>query len=365
MEKIDLKFLNAVNIVASAKIDALQNIYEKFDGDFERAWRSNLNKFLPKDIDITGKPIIVDYEKIKNGINPEKEFEILQKENIRIITILDKNYPKLLKEIARPPFLLYVRGNPEVLSSDCFAVVGTRAITDYGKIATPKISKEIALAGFTIVSGLASGIDTLAHKASLDAKKPTVAVLGCGLSERVFFPPQNKRLAEEIIKSGGAVITEYGYNARGTQFSFPQRNRIISGLSKGILVVEADIQSGALITAKYALEQNRDVFAVPGSIFSKMSEGANMYIKKGAKLVTSAEDILTEYGISYNDTRQPIIPANEIEAKILEIISAEPVHMDEIIRQSGYDTATIQANVVIMEMSDKIKNIGGGRYVII
>lgn len=365
MDKINLIFLNSLNILTSAKIDALQNIYTAFNGDFERAWNSNINKFLPREPDANGKLISVDYEDKKKRINPEKEFENIQKEGIEIITVLDKKYPPLLKEISHPPFLLYVKGNLDVLSSNCFGVVGTRTLTDYGKQITPRIAKDIATSGFTIVSGLARGIDTLAHQAALDSKNPTIAVLGCGLSWNVLYPPQNKRLAQQIIENNGAIISEYGYNTSGSPITFPQRNRIISGLSKGVLVVEADIKSGALITAKYAVQQNRDVFCVPGSVFSTMSDGTNFYIQKGAKLVTNARDILTEYGISYNDTRQTVIPANEIEAKILEIISSEPVHMDEIIRRSGYDTATIQANVVIMEMNDKIKNIGGGRYVAI
>ena len=364
MNKTNLIFLNSLNILTSAKVDALQNIYTAFEGDFEKAWNSNINKFLPREPDAYGKLISIDYESKKKKINPEKEFEDIQKEGIQIVTILDKNYSPLLKEIPHPPFLLYARGNLDILSSNCFGVVGTRTLTDYGKQITPRIAKGIATSGFTIVSGLARGIDTLAHQAALDSKNPTIAVLGCGLNWNVFFPSQNKRLAQQIIENNGAVVSEYSHDTNGSPITFPQRNRIISGLSKGVLVVEADIKSGALITAKYAVQQNRDVFCVPGSVFSTMSDGTNFYIQKGAKLVMNAQDILTEYGISYNDTRQVIIPANEVEAKILEIISTEPVHMDEIIRQSGYDTTTIQANVVIMEMNDKIRNVGGNRYVV-
>lgn len=360
---IDSKYLNAVNILASAKIDALQNIYVAFRGDFERAWKSNLNKFLPREPGPDGKLISIDYEKERKRIDPDKEFELLTKGDIKIVTVLDKKYPKPLKEIAHPPFLLYVRGSLDILSSQCFGIVGTRALTDYGRRATPKIAGEIAKAGFTIASGLARGIDTLAHQAALDAKKPTIAVLGCGLSWNVFYPPQNRKLAGEIIAGGGAIISEYGFNMNSSPITFPQRNRIISGLSRGVLVVEADIKSGALITARCAVDQNRDVFAVPGSIFSPVSVGTNLYIKKGAKPVTSAEDILTEYGISYNDTRRAIVPENETEAKILKILSHEPVHIDEIIRRSGYDVGAIQATLVMMELSDKIKNIGGNRYV--
>jgi len=157
------------------------------------------------------------------------------------------------------------------------------------------MARDLACAGFTIVSGLALGIDASAHQATLDLQKPTIAVLGCGLSPNVFYPPQNKKLAKQIIDSGGAIITEYSFNTRGSAISFPQRNRIISGLSKGVLIIEAGLKSGSLITARNAVEQNRDVFVVPGSIFSKMSEGTNLYIQKGAKPVTKAEDILTEY----------------------------------------------------------------------
>ncbi len=359
---LDLKYLNAVNILACAKIDALQNIYNSFNGDFGYAWKNNLDNFLPKDAGAGGKLIQIDYEKIKRGIDPEKERLKLQKENIEIVTILDRRYPDILKQIPHPPFLLYVRGDSGILSSDCFAVVGTRGATDYGKQAAPKITKGVSMAGFTIVSGLARGIDALAHQAALESGRPTIAVLGCGLDWNVFFPPQNKKLAGEIIEKGGAIISEYSFGAFGSPITFPQRNRIISGLSKGVLVVEADIKSGALITAKYALEQNRDVFAVPGNIFSEMSKGTNFYIKRGAKLVSSAEDILTEYNISYNDTKRMVVPENEIEAKILSLVSNEPIHIDEIIRRSGYDIGTIQATIMIMELNDKVRNLGGNRY---
>lgn len=298
---------------------------------------------------------------------PKEEMKALEKEKIEAIAVSDKRYPKLLSQISDPPPIIYVRGNWEILNSECFAVVGTRSLTDYGKRVTPSITKEIAKAGFTIVSGLARGIDALAHKAAIEAKKTTIAVLGCGLDWNVFFPPQNRRLAQEILDKGGAIISELPYGTHGTAFTFPQRNRIISGLSRGVLVVEADIKSGALITARSAVDQNRDVFAVPGNIFSPVSAGTNLYIKKGAKPVTSAEDILTEYGISYNDTRRAIVPENETETKILKILQAapsgEPVHIDEIIRRSGYDVGEIQATLVMMELSDKIKNVGSNRYV--
>lgn len=345
-------YLNAVSILTCGKIESLQKIHDVFKGDFERAWNSDLTVYLQK-----GR----DWKKEREKLSPQKEFEKLEKDGVKTITINDREYPEPLKQISRPPFLLYVKGDIRALSSDCFGIVGTRMMSSYGKQITPKIAGELAYAGFTIVSGMAKGVDTEAHLAAVEANKPTVAVLGHGLNSDIY--PHKRRLAQSILDKGGAIISEYSYNQSASDFSYPQRNRIISGLSRGVLVVEADIQSGALITAKFAVEQNRDLFCVPGSIFSPVSTGTHFYIQKGAKLATCAKDILTEYEISYTNDARVIEPSNEIEAKILTILTHEPTHADDIIRQSGYDASIIQTTLMMMELADKIKNLGNGNYV--
>ncbi len=353
-----MKYLNAVNILATAKIDALQIIHDAFRGDWERAWHSDLAGYLPREKDIDGKLNKIDYRKLQRSINADLAWKKVTEEGVKLITILDDDYPVQLRHIPHPPFLLYVKGSAEVWRENGFAVVGTRALSEYGKRSAPRIVSQVARAGFTIVSGLAMGIDTLAHKAALQEKAKTIAVLGSGIDDKTLFPPQNLGLAREIINTGGAVIGEYALGTHGSLFTFPQRNRIISGLAKGVLVVEADIKSGAMITARCALEQNRDVFAVPGSIFAKTSEGTNNIIKKGAKLVTCAEDILEEYEIYLDKKEREIKPDNPIEEKILTVLISETMTADDIIRKTGIEANQIAAALTIMELNGKIKNFG-------
>ncbi|MDP3731212.1 MAG: DNA-processing protein DprA [bacterium] len=347
---MNLKYLNAVNILVSAKIGALQKITDSFDGDFERAWHSkSLKRFLPADAPIFGK------------IDPEKEWDKLAKEKIEIITILDRDYPKPLRHIADPPFLLYIKGSRKVLKNDCLAVVGTRNLTEYGKRVVSLIVEPLVQAGLTIVSGLAMGIDGLAHQAAVKMNAPTIAVLGGGLSNSSIVI-QNRKLAGEILQKNGAIITEYPLGTPGSQFSFPQRNRIISGLSKGVLVVEADEKSGSLITAKCALDQNRDVFAVPGSIFSSKSKGPNQLIASGAKVVTDSSAILTEYNIDSTVRQLALTPANKLEEDIINIIGKNSLGLDEIIRATKKDTPEIISCIMNMELENKIINLGNNRF---
>lgn len=359
---MNLKFLNTVNVLVSARIDALQSIHDFFDGDWERAWHSDLRRFAQDETGKVKSP--ADFARLKKSIGPDNEWKKLEKEKIGLVTIFDKEYPKLLTHISHPPFLLYVKGSTETWKGKCFGVVGTRALSEYGKRAAPHITLDLARAGFTIVSGLATGIDTLAHKSALEAGAKTIAVLGTGIDERTLYPQLNLSLARKIVEKGGAVISEYALGTHGTKFSFPQRNRIVSGLSKGVLVVEADHISGAMITARCALEQNRDVFALPGSIFSKTSEGANELIKKGAKLVACADDILEEYGLESKKVKKIIRAESPEEEKILTVLADEPMAADDIIRKTGLTASQANATLMIMEIGKKIKNLGGGRFVL-
>ena len=217
-------------------------------------------------------------------------------QEIKTIKLGDKNYPFLLGKIFNPPKTLYARG--EILrNKKCFAIVGTRRCSEYGRDIAFSIARDLSKAGLTIVSGMAIGIDTWAHNGALDANSRTIAVLGAGIDEKTIYPRENIKLSQKILENKGCLISEYPAETRGTKFSFPERNRIISGLSLGVLVVEANFGSGALITARYAKEQNKKVFAIPGSIHSINSRGCHDLIKKGARLVENANDILKELSL--------------------------------------------------------------------
>ena len=282
--------------------------------------------------------------------------------NITSITLEHDCYPPSLRQIFDPPPVLYVKGNLDALVSSCFAVVGTRAYTDYGKRSTHEIATALARAGFTIVSGLALGVDSFAHLAALENKTTTIAVLAGGLDDRRIYPPQNLKLAKRIVESGGALISEHEPDTRAQILTFPARNRIISGMSKGVLVVEGDIKSGTMITAKSALDQGRDVFAIPGSIYSKKSAGTNYLIQKGAKLVMKPEDILEEYGIYIQSTK--IQASNPNEEAILKLLEEEPLTMDAIIRESGLAVPLAASTLMVMELEKKVRNLGNGKFVV-
>ncbi len=292
---------------------------------------------------------------------PEKIVENIFKKKISLLILPDKDYPERLKQIFDPPPVLYVRG--KILPEDKFAiaVVGTRKITNYGKEVTELLVKELSSVGLTIVSGLARGVDSLSHKTALESKTRTIAVLGSGVDQ--IYPPQNEGLAKEIAENG-AVISEYPPGMIALPGNFPARNRIISGLSLGVLVTEAGVDSGSLITAGLALEQNREVFAVPGPIYSQLSKGPSSLIKQGAKLVTTAEDVLEELNIKgkINKLNKEIIGENKEEILLIKLLENEEKHIDQLIRESKFTTEKLNSLLMTMEISGKIKNLGGGNY---
>ena len=291
-------------------------------------------------------------------------------EKIKIIKKSSKDYPEILKEISNAPKQLYARGE---LSKDCnlnFAIVGTRAATEYGKTLAFRIAKELAEMGFTIVSGLALGIDTQAHLGALAGNGKTIAVLGSGINDASIYPGENLKLVKKIIDNGGGVISEYDPKLKSEIWYFPERNRIIAGLSRGVLVIEAPEKSGALITARLALEQNREVFAIPGNISSRTSFGANLLLKQGAALVTRAEDILQELNFKFSlpavdEAGAKVFSSDDkVEEKIFDILNGngEAKHIDEIARFSGTAVQKINAALTTMEMKGIIKNLGNGKY---
>lgn len=310
---------------------------------------------------------------------------------IQTISINDVSYPPLLREISQPPGTLWYRGTPLENEGGCFSVVGTRKPTYYGEEVTPKLVEELALAGLTIVSGLATGIDTLAHKAALKVGAETargelgrtIAVLGCGVDDKSLFPKENLGLMHDIINAGGLILSEFPPGTPARSEHFPQRNRIISGISRGVLVIEAPTRSGSLITTRFALEQNREVFAVPGPITSAYSWGPNFLILQGAHPVLKAENILDEFGIKQPEIFKPAPRASHETASddatarsggaeegaqatddpILAHLSKHPVPVDEIVRKSGQPAHVVNAHLTALEIQNKIKNVGGGRYI--
>lgn len=302
----------------------------------------------------------------RQEINPEQELERLQQAGIEFVILGDKNYPELLAQIYNPPPILYYRGDLKGLHVPCLGVVGARKHTGYGQQVVEQIIPGVASAGLTVVSGLALGIDALAHQATLGSQGLTAAVLGSDLNWTNIGPKTNFHLAEKILSSGGCLVSEFPLGISANRSTFPQRNRLISGLSFGVLVVEAGESSGSLITASYALEQGRDVFAVPGNIFSDCSSGANNLIKRGAKPVMSASDIIEEYGWLALPQIQAVAAANpptEMEALVLEQLSAEPLHLDKIVQVCNIKINVLSSLLMMMAIKGLVKDLGGGNYV--
>lgn len=283
---------------------------------------------------------------------------------MRLITRDDPAYPPLLAQTVNPPFLLYVRGTLTDNDRWSLAVVGTRQASTYGKEATRRLVAGLAAANVTVVSGLALGIDAVAHDAALEAGCRTLAVLGSGVDQ--LYPQRNQPLAEAIMRQG-AVISEYPLGTVPTAANFPPRNRLISGLSLGVLVVEAAAKSGALITAQFAAEQGRDVFALPGSIFSPRSEGTHCLIRDGATLVTCVDDILEALNLQSAVVQQEItavLPETPEEVALLRLIEAEPRHIDAISRESALGLPVVSATLAMLELKGLVRQVGGMQYVL-
>jgi len=284
-------------------------------------------------------------------------------EEIKTISINDKNYPKLLKGIKDAPEVLYYRG--EILPAEnCFAIVGTRLCSPYGKQVALEIAGDLAETGLIIVSGLAPGIDTFAHQAAVEREKRTIAILGTGINEKSIYPKENLNLAERILETGGCLISEYPPGTPGSNFTFPQRNRIISGLSLGVLVVEAKEKSGALITAEWARKQGRKIFAVPGSIHALNSKGCHYLIKNGAKLVENANDILAELNLPEITKPGNVVGKTEEENLILEFLKEEALDIDKIIEKTKLSAAQVASTLAILEIRGIVRNLGGNIYAI-
>jgi len=334
---------------------------EKHFGSLKKAWQVS-----PADLKRAGldQGSVEAINSWRPKISLDAEMEKLERYGIKAYTWHDTAYPARLKEIHDYPPVLYVRGSLLPEDEWSLAVVGTRRATVYGKQITEEIVTELARNKITVVSGLARGIDSVAHHSALEAGGRTISVFACGLD--YVYPAENGELAQRIIHQG-AIISEYPPGIRPRPDNFPRRNRIMSGISLGVLVAEAGETSGAIITANMALEQNRDVFAIPGSILSPTSRGTNKLIQEGAKLVRDCTDILEELNlttISRQMEMKEVIPASDTESLLLQYLHAEPIHIDEVCRNSGMPIATVSSSLAMMELKGLVKQVGPMNYVL-
>lgn len=298
----------------------------------------------------------------------EEQFGLCEKTKVQIVTFKDEGYPKNLLSIYDPPPFLFVGGEIKEEDQNAVAIVGCRSASPYGRRITERIGRELVRRGITIVSGMARGIDSIGHLAALKEKGRTLAVFGSGLD--VLYPPENRKLAGQI-RSSGAIISEFFLGTKPEAPNFPRRNRLISGLSLGVVIVEAGNKSGALLTAQCALDQNREVFAIPGNLGSKNSEGTNRLIKEGAKLVTSVEDILEELRIftregessSFEETKKDPSGLSEAEKSIFKLISDEPYHIDKIASKASVGVPQALAMLLSLELKGLVKQLSGKMFV--
>jgi len=304
---------------------------------------------------------------IKKGIDDDAlkdTLDWLTKDNNHLITLADSSYPKALLEIPDPPPLLYAKGNLALLNQPSIAIVGSRNASVQGEKNAEAFASDLCHQGLCVVSGLALGIDGAAHRGALKANGATIAVVGTGLD--IVYPAKHRDLAHQIVERG-LIISEFALGTPSKPQNFPKRNRIISGLSRGCLVVEANLQSGSQITARLAAEQGREVFAIPGSIHSPMSKGCHQLIKQGAKLVDCIQDILDELDIKRSETSQldSALPKSQESFKnnvLLNIMGFEPIQLENIVSQSGLTVSEVSSMLMLLELEGSVASLAGGKY---
>jgi len=327
----------------------------------EKIFDAHMNEL--KDLEGIGIHIAKSIREFSSWDRVEKQMEVIEQKKIQAVSMNDPSYPEMLREIADAPVVLYMKG--DILPQDRYsiAIVGSRTMTVYGASVTERFSGDLATMGFTVVSGMARGIDSLAHKAAIKSGGKTIAVLGCGVD--VPYPPENKTLMEKIASSG-CVMSEFPPGTPPDKENFPRRNRLISGLSLGVLVIEAAAESGALITARYANDQGRTVFAVPGNITSRKSDGTNRLIREGAVPVRSAEEIVEELAPvlkGFIRSKEKLkIEVNGDEKILCNLLSGEPKQVDVISRESGWPASKVLGTLLGLELKGAVKQITGKRF---
>ncbi|MDD3365298.1 MAG: DNA-processing protein DprA [Syntrophomonas sp.] len=362
MDKTELATLYFFHTLKGIGNRTLWKIKEEW-GSFQKCFEADSISLHQSSLSV---PIIDTIIDGRRGANPAELLEKLQDEDIKICCVEDDDYPQLLGSTFDPPYIFYYHGNIEILKDFCIAIVGSRTASTYGKGQARRFGNELANQGMVVVSGMARGIDTEAHRGALDAGGRTVAVLGSGID--VVYPPENLKLYTSIGESG-LVLSEFPPHTHPEAGNFPVRNRTISGLCRGVLVVEAQKKSGALITADFALEQGRDVFAIPGPINSKNSVGTNFLIKQGACLVSGIDDILAEYGWN-NKNNLPQVSQGELlfgleaeELLVVEALGHEEKHFDILMGSTGLSTGVLSTVLLKMELKGIIQALPGNYYV--
>lgn len=359
----DSLYLHGLNLLPQFGPTRLALLERRFK-TFEQAFKASPAQFIAAGIDAE---VAAKFIELRDKISLEHEAEKLAEEDIQILTARDANYPKLLLEIPKRPIILYFKGSMDMADELCIAVVGTRQITNYGRMVVPQLVEPLVGSGAVIVSGMAFGVDSASHEVAVKHNRRTIAVLGGGLDEKSLYPKHHALLAKRILDVGGALISEYPMMTPNFKQNFVARNRIISGLSVATLIVECDLESGTLITAKHALDQNRQVYAVPGPIYSPQSQGPNNLLKMGAKPITTANDILEDLNLATlpeQQTVQTTFGDTKEETVLLKLLNHEPVIINALIKQSGLDASAVTSALTFLEMKGKVKNLGGQQYVL-
>ena len=345
---------SAIPGVGSATFNYLLRYFKRL----QKFWEAPNEKINKLKVDSKTRESILAF---RQKVDPKIYLQTVYERGIKVVSLLDRDYPANLRQISDAPPVLYYKGSLLPQDDLAIAVVGARYATVYGRQVTEGLVLELVNAGLTIVSGLARGIDSFAHRAALEAGGRTIAVLGSGVD--TIYPPENKKLAEEIVQRG-ALVSEFPLGFPSVPSNFPARNRIISGLSLGVLVTEAAEDSGSLITAGQAAEQGREVFAVPGPIFGKMSRGTNNLIKEGVHPATEAGDILQILEIERRKVKAKVEsqkkPQDKVQQKILEVLDGGSKHIDMIARETGLSIDKVSSALSLMELSGFIKNYGSG-----
>jgi len=347
---------NLVKGIGAARLRALLQSF----GDVETAWNASPEALRGAGL---GPKLVETFCQVRSSVSLERVWERIEGLGIQVLTWEDEAYPHRLQEIDQPPPVLYLRGTLVQEDEWAVAIVGTRGITAYGRQVTAELASSLARRGVMVVSGLARGVDAEAHKAALSAGGRTLAVLGSGVDQ--IYPPEHRQLADRIQSSGG-ILSDYAPGTAPDGVNFPPRNRIISGLSLAVIVVEAGDRSGALITAEFAAEQGREVFAVPGNITAPKSLGCNRLIQQGARPLLGVEDVLEALdltSLSQQRVARTVLPKDAVEAQLLSVLGKEPIHVDEIRAQVGMPIEKVSATLTLMELKGMVRQVGGMHYV--
>jgi DNA processing protein len=355
----DRRYWVGFNLIKGIGAVRLQGLLDHF-GDLALAWQAS-----PLELQAAGlsPKIVQNFIQIRQQVDLQRVMDDIHRLGMQVMTWQDEQYPGRLKEIAQPPPVLYIKGSYELEDAWAVAVVGTRHLTAYGRQIAEEIGRFLGSHGITVVSGLARGVDAIAHAAALDAGGRSLAVLGSGIDR--IYPPENRQLADRLCAAGG-LISDYPPGTPPDSANFPPRNRIISGLSLAIVVVEAGLESGAMITASFAAEQGREVFAVPGNIHAPQSAGTNRLIQDGAHPLLDPHEILSALELTCVEEKiatRRSLPADPTESRLLDEIGFEPVHADDLSARLDLPIETVSAALTVMELKGMIRQVGGMSYV--